>query len=84
MPNLALYKFDSCPFCQMVMRKISALNLKVEMRDIMISSDHRDKLVADTGRQTVPCLYIDGKPMFESSDIVEWLDSNKDNLEKVA
>lgn len=36
----------------------------------------------DTGRRTVPCLYIDNQPMFESQDIMEWLRDNESNLEK--
>jgi len=42
-----------------------------------------EKLKKDTGRTTVPCLYIDNNPMFESYDIMEWLKTNKDKLEKV-
>ena len=40
------------------------------------------RLVDDTGRRTVPCLYIDNKPMFESADIMDWLSENSDKLEK--
>ena len=69
-PKLELYKFDSCPFCQRVMQLIDSLGLKVEMKDIMSSPEDLQKLVGDTGRRTVPCLYIAGKPMFESSDIM--------------
>ncbi len=82
--KLELYKFDSCPFCQMVMRKISELNLKVEMKDIMQDQDNLQKLMSDTGRRTVPCLYIDGTPMFESQDIMQWLERNQEQLEKAS
>jgi glutaredoxin len=81
-PTLELYKYDSCPFCQRVMRLVDSLNLKVEMRDIMHSQENLQKLVSDTGKRTVPCLYIDSKPMFESSDIMAWLQENSDNLLK--
>jgi glutathione S-transferase len=27
-----------------------------------------------TGRGTVPCLFVDGAPMFESAEIVAWLE----------
>jgi glutaredoxin len=81
-PKLELYKFDSCPFCQRVMQQIDSLNLKVEMKDIMSNSEDLQKLMSDTGRRTVPCLYIDGKPMFESSDIMNWIQENSDNLAK--
>ncbi len=83
-PHLALYYFDSCPFCVMVLRTIEKLNIDVEYRDIFSVKEHLNKLVSDTGKQTVPCLYIDGKPMFESSDIMDWLAQNAPNLKKKA
>lgn len=81
-PKLDYYYFESCPFCQMVMEVINRNSIKVEYCDIFANKAHLDKLVSDTGRQTVPCLYIDGKPMHESRDIIAWLQSNLDNLEK--
>jgi glutaredoxin len=81
-PYLELFKFDSCPYCQLVMHEIENLNIKVEMRDIIANAGDRERLLNDTGRQTVPCLYIDNKPMFESRDIVNWLNENQSNLEK--
>lgn len=81
-PKLELFKFDSCPFCVRVMMKLDQLNIKVEMRDILSDPESYQRLVNDTGRRTVPCLYIDGKPMFESADINAWLVENSDKLEK--
>ncbi len=79
--NLALYYFDQCPYCQIVLRKIKALDLKsIELRNTMQNPEHAQKLVSDTGRRTVPCLYINGKPMFESADIAAWLEKNKDDI----
>ncbi len=77
--KLELYKFDSCPFCQMVMDFIDKNNIVVDYKDIQTEQASLDKLVNDTGRRTVPCLYIDGKPMFESRDIMAWLDQNARN-----
>lgn len=75
LPKLALYKYDSCPYCQKVLQAISALNLRdqVELRDTRQDPAHRQALVTLTGSTQVPCLVIDGKPMLESSDIVDWL-----------
>lgn len=83
-PKLALYYFESCPFCVMVINLINQHNLDVELRDIFTNQDRLNKLMADTGRRTVPCLYIDNKPMFESSDIMAWLEENSSNLSKKA
>ena len=81
-PLLELFKYDACPFCVRVMDLISKLNIKVEMKDIMLEPESLRRLVSDTGRRTVPCLYIDNNPMFESLDIMNWLSENRDKLEK--
>ena len=81
-PKLALYYFDSCPYCQKVLRAISELGLAVELRNTQQNPGHKKYLVERTGRATVPCLFIDDRPMHESGDIVDWLEENADNLEK--
>jgi glutaredoxin 3 len=82
MKKLELYYFDSCPYCQIVLRTISKLGLesKITFNDTMKNSSHREKLIKDTGRATVPCLYIDDKPMHESSDIADWLETHASEL----
>ena len=81
--KLNLYYYDSCPFCKIVLKIIKDLNLLVDFKNIHQDEKNLQKLLKDTGRKTVPCLYIDGKPLFESLDIVAWLKKNADNLEKV-
>ena len=80
--TLELFYYDACPFCQIVLRKIEELKIKVTYCDILADQTFLKRLVDDTGRRTVPCLYIDNKPMHESSDIILWLEENVDKLEK--
>ena len=84
MIKLDYYYFPSCPFCQMVDSVIKELKIKVEYKNIHEDRSSLEKLFKDTGRQTVPCLYIDGEPMHESRDIIQWLETNKSKLEKVS
>ena len=81
-PKLELFKFDSCPFCQLVMSDIESKRVLVQYLDIYENRENMDRLLQDTGRRTVPCLYIDNQPMFESRDIMHWIDQNIDRLEK--
>jgi glutaredoxin 2 len=81
-PLLELYYFDACPYCQKVLKVINELNILVHYKDISKNSDDHKKLVTITGRQTVPCLFIDGKPMHESLDIMNWLKENSNTLIK--
>ena len=75
MKKLALYYFDECPYCQLVLNAISELGLKsqIELKNTRHEPSNREKLMRDTGRSQVPCLYIDEVPMFESREIVQWL-----------
>ena len=71
--ELLLYKYDSCPFCRRVFRSIDQLGLDVPTADIQRDPANRAELARVAGRTTVPCLFIDGQPLFESADIVAWL-----------
>ena len=73
--SLVLYKFDSCPFCQRVQRQLEPLGLAqdIELRDTRQDPKARALLQEETGRTQVPCLFINGKPLFESSDISAYL-----------
>jgi len=71
--DLALYKFDSCPFCVRVHGAIDRLGVNIEYRDVRETRWWSD-LLERTGRTQVPCLFVDGEPMFESLDIVDWLE----------
>jgi glutaredoxin 2 len=71
--SLALYKYDSCPFCMRVMHHVRGLGLEVEMRDIHRDPEARRQLMTYTGHTQVPMLLIDDVPMLESADINRWL-----------
>ncbi len=78
--NLALYYFDSCPFCVMVMRTAKQLGVELDLRDIMSNDQHRKDLSQARGRTTVPVLRItDGAKdqwMPESRDIMRYLEEH--------
>lgn len=73
MKKLELYYYDECPYCQIVLEALDESGVKAEMKNTRKDPKNREKLMTDTGRGTVPCLYIDGKPMHESRDIARWL-----------
>ncbi len=75
MKKLELYFFPECPYCQIVEEalKQTGLNKKIIYYNIRENDQYRQGLLKATGRGTVPCLFIDGKPMHESRDIAAWL-----------
>ena len=74
--DLELFKFDSCPYCHVVYRAIDRLGVNVRLRDTMFEPEAARTLLQVGGKQQVPCLFIDGRPMYESLDIVAWLEEN--------
>jgi glutathione S-transferase len=52
------------------------LNDRIEFIELGEAPDAEDRLDDLTGRSQVPCLVIDGEPMLESGDIVQWLQTN--------
>ncbi len=81
MPTLELYFKPTCPYCAKVMLALDTLNqgrpaarqLQVRQRNIDADPAARSHLVEVGGRPTVPCLFIDGKPLYESDDIIRFL-----------
>ena len=75
--TLELFKFDTCPYCRNVMRYIeNAGRTDIVYHDIHKDSDSRERLIQVGGKEQVPCLFIDGKPMYESLDIIAWLEEH--------
>ena len=76
--GLVLYGRSSCPYCARVDRVIKELDVedKLVRRDTGFGSPWRADLGKRTGRTQVPCLFINGEPMFESLDIIAWMREN--------
>ena len=49
---------------------------KITRRHTGFGTEWRKDLRERTGSTQVPCLFINGKPMFESMDIIAWLKAN--------
>lgn len=57
------------------MRTVGRLGVDLTCRDVRADIEHRRALQALTGRTQVPCLVVDGVALFESADIVAWLEA---------
>lgn len=77
MQELKLYYMEACPFCKKVIRYMEKNHIDVELVDIRANTDNYKELIEIGGKDQVPMLLIDGKPLYESSDIIKWF---KDNM----
>lgn len=72
--KLELYMFDTCPFCRRVLNYLDESGrTDVELHNIHKNEADRQRLIEVGGVEQVPCLFIDGVPMYESLDIIDWL-----------
>ena len=71
--SLVLYMFESCPYCQRVLHAANKLGYEIPRRDIRKDPAALAELVKVGGSRQVPCLFIGGKPLYESADIIRYL-----------
>lgn len=65
------------PFCKKVMYYLKRNNLSVEIMDINKDPKNKEDLERIGGKVQVPMLLIDGKPLYESDDIIDWFKKNR-------
>ena len=72
--KLELFMFDTCPFCRRVLNYLDESGrTDVELHNIHKNEADRQRLIEVGGMEQVPCLFVDGVPMYESLDIIDWL-----------
>lgn len=76
--RMALYHFQTCPFCIKVRHEMGRLSLPIELRDAQHDEEHKEALLQGGGKVQTPCLRITGDDgqvqwMYESGDIIRYL-----------
>ena len=79
--KMSLYQFHGCPFCIKVRRTMHKLNLPIRTVDVNKDPIAEQELISGGGKRTVPCLRIEKEDgtvrwMYESKDIINYLESN--------
>lgn len=73
--SLTLYILPGCPYCKKVISFLEQHNISMNMKDVS-DPDIKTELVHLGGKGQVPCLIHDGKALYESDEIITWIDSN--------
>ena len=76
MSQLTLYHFEGCPYCTRVQNYLTQNHISIPLKDIHQNPAYRDELIRIGGKSQVPCLVIDGKALYESLEIIDWLRKN--------
>ncbi len=51
-------------------------DIEIQMKNILDHPKYRQELLEIGGKTQVPCLIIDGKALYESDDIIQWMKNN--------
>ena len=51
-------------------------DIVIPMKNILDQPQFRQELLELGGTTQVPCLVINGKPLYESDDIIQWFKNN--------
>ncbi|MDO5036693.1 MAG: glutathione S-transferase N-terminal domain-containing protein [Tissierellia bacterium] len=76
MANPVLYSGRFCPFCKRVELFIRTKGLEDKVSKVLIDQDPqaRQRLIEEGGKSQIPCLEHDGQWLYESKDIMAWLE----------
>ena len=74
--ELELYVMTGCPYCIKVKNFLASNGISIPQLNITTDRTAEQHLIAVGGKRQVPCLFIDGKPLYESSDIIAWVQKN--------
>lgn len=75
MKQMDLYIIPGCPFCQIVTDYLNDQGIEYKEIDIYADDLARKKLEEVGGKAQCPCLFVDGEPMYESQEILDYLKS---------
>ncbi len=80
-PVLVLYYSPSCGYSQKVVRYLKQIHKTVPMKNVINDREAKEELRKFGGIMQVPCLLIDGKPLYESDLIIQWLSEHQEDLD---
>ncbi|MBC7691598.1 MAG: glutathione S-transferase N-terminal domain-containing protein [Methylotenera sp.] len=76
--KIELYHLQDCPFSAKVRDFVEKNDLKdqITYHDVGENEDDMKALVELTDDEQVPCLVVEGRPIHESDEIIDWLKEN--------
>lgn len=77
---LVLYYSPNCPDSHTVLDFLKQIKKEIPLKNVENDAKAKEELLHLGGKDQTPCLFIDGKPLYESADIIDWLDQKKDSL----
>ena len=80
-PKIVLYYTDRCPYSQKILEYLNKTHKTVSMKNVGSNPEYKEELLKVGGKLQVPCLIVDGKAIYDSDAIIQWLSKHQDCLE---
>jgi len=80
--QITLYYSPQCPYSQKVLSYLRNSGIQIPMKNVKIDGTAREELLKKGGHLFVPCLIVNGEPIYNANDIIDWLKSHQDDLSK--
>jgi len=80
--TLVLYYRPFCAYSRRVMNFAEEHGIPLSLRNIHEHPDIRNELIKIGGKAQIPCLVIDGKALYESNDILAWMEKNLEEIKR--
>lgn len=80
-PELELYYSPYCYYSHKVLNFLKNIHKMIPLKDVIHDANAKAELKEKGGKLQVPCLFINGHPLYESDHIILWLTEHKDCLE---
>ena len=74
--SIALYYSPKCPHSQRVLAYMRSQNISIPLKDVTQDTQAKEELRVTGGHLIVPCLIVDGRPIYQDADIIQWLSQN--------
>jgi glutaredoxin 3 len=80
-PQVTLYYSPGCPYSRDVLWHLDQINKQVPSVNVVGNPEGKAELQRVGGRLQVPCLVVDGFPIYNSAVIMQWLTDHENELE---
>ena len=80
--QVALYYSHRCPHSQKVLSYLKESHTQVDLRNVLRDPQAKKELQEYGGYMIVPCLVVNGRAIYDASDIIEWLSTHQQDLNK--
>lgn len=78
--SMVLYYSPRCPHSQKVLSYIKSRQLAVPLNNVLADKNAKEDLKRIGGHAIVPCLVVNGTPIYNDNVIISWLADHQDQL----